>query len=833
MHINIRQSLCELLVGLPRWRGADARQAWFADLIWDLTAADPVSVPPTPEAAADLLIDLILAAGGGAGADALVENLRELGAGGAAGSRLLGEIAAELAAERAASAGDGAHRSRWEREPYPGLVPLEAWQAPIFFGRRAETRDLLRRLTAPAGPRLTLVSGVLGCGKSSLVRAGVRARLAAGDLPRVPQAGSWQVSMMFPAGKGGDPFLALTHGLARESGAPAFDPPTEAAALKGYGAEALSDLLDRCLADRPVAACWLLIIDQFEEFFTTVHPELAEEFLEMLVDALELPRLRVLGTLRADLMHRCCALPDITRILNGGGLYCLAPPTRPALERMILGPLTEVELGVPMQIEPALVTRLLQDVTTHAGGLALMADTLKELYDQSRSGGRMALEVYEEQRLDGLKGVIARRAERALERAGAAAQSALPGLFARLLTVTEDGTVARRRGEWRQLAENPQLAALVQALAAQDTRLVRIGEGEHGTVEFVHESLLQEWPALRHWIERRREALTTQALIDVEARTWAAVGYPPDLRWRHEVLESARVLLAETGLLDDLERNLDIAAFLTPEAEWLLSELLCSRVDPVQREEIGLRLAQIGDPRPGVGVAAGLPCIQWCPIPAGEVLIEGHGRFPVAPFRMAAYPVTQCQFLAFLNAGDGFDSPRWWEDLRQSPPVSGAMRRHGNYPATYVCWFEATAFCRWLSARMGYEIRLPDEWEWQWAAQSARPGFIYPWGRDWREGHANTDEGAVGRATAVGMYPAGRSTHGVYDLAGNTWEWCRNRYDKPSIVAADPNKSRVLRGGSWRVNMGFSRADFRLDGLPEDRMGGSSFRLVTDARDLA
>ena len=346
-------------------------------------------------------------------------------------------------------------------------------------------------------------------------------------------------------------------------------------------------------------------------------------------------------------------------------------------------------------------------------------------------------------------------------------------------------------------------------------------------MEFVHETLLQEWPTLRQWIEHRHEALRTRTQVDIEARTWAALGYPPQLRWRHEILEPARTLLAQTGLLADLETHLDLASFLTPESEWLLSELMCSRVESVQREEIGLRLALIGDPRVGVGVAEGLPCIQWCQVPAGEVLIEGHGRFPVAPFRIAAYPVTQCQFQAFLNAADGFASPRWWEDLRQSPPVSGAMRRHGNYPATHVCWFEATAFCRWLSTRLGYDMRLPDEWQWQWAAQSARPGFFYPWGRDWRDGQANTDEGAVGRATAVGMYPYGRSAQGVYDLAGNTWEWCRNRFDKPKIVTADPNRSRVLRGGSWRVNQGFARADFRLDGLPEDRMGGSSFRLVT------
>ncbi len=179
------------------------------------------------------------------------------------------------------------------------------------------------------------------------------------------------------------------------------------------------------------------------------------------------------------------------------------------------------------------------------------------------------------------------------------------------------------------------------------------------------------------------------------------------------MLEAARTLLAETGLLDELECDLKVSSFLTPELEWLLCEILCSRVKPVQREEIGLRLAQIGDPRPGVGVADGLLAIRWCAITAGEVRIESNGPFQVAPLRIAAYPITQCQFVTFLEAADGFVLPKWSTNLRQTPLVSGPACRHGNYPATHVNWFEATAFCRWLSARLGYGVRLPDEWEWQ------------------------------------------------------------------------------------------------------------------------
>jgi formylglycine-generating enzyme required for sulfatase activity len=105
---------------------------------------------------------------------------------------------------------------------------------------------------------------------------------------------------------------------------------------------------------------------------------------------------------------------------------------------------------------------------------------------------------------------------------------------------------------------------------------------------------------------------------------------------------------------------------------------------------------------------------------------------------------------------------------------------------------------------------------------------VYPWGRDWLDGRANTDEAHIGRTVAVGLYPAGQSLQGVSDLAGNTWEWCRSPFDlaaAPSPPAAVAS-ARVIRGGSWRVNRGFARSDFRLDALPEDRVGSTGFRLA-------
>jgi formylglycine-generating enzyme required for sulfatase activity len=89
------------------------------------------------------------------------------------------------------------------------------------------------------------------------------------------------------------------------------------------------------------------------------------------------------------------------------------------------------------------------------------------------------------------------------------------------------------------------------------------------------------------------------------------------------------------------------------------------------------------------------------------------------------------------------------------------------------------AFCRWLSEKLGYEIRLPTEWEWQQAATGGNPENEYPWGPEWAGSCANTIESELSHSTAVGIYPQGASPVGALDMAGNVWEWCLNEYDNP------------------------------------------------------
>ena len=182
----------------------------------------------------------------------------------------------------------------------------------------------------------------------------------------------------------------------------------------------------------------------------------------------------------------------------------------------------------------------------------------------------------------------------------------------------------------------------------------------------------------------------------------------------------------------------------------------------------------------------------------------------MSPFYLAKYPVTYAQYQAFVNASDGFNDSRWWRGMpsQYTPPtrtMASQRNRLGNAPRDNVSWYQAVAFTRWLHARLrgsgglpsgSWELRLPAEWEWQWAAQGGSERRDYPWG-SWASGRANTG-GVVGSTTVVGMYPGGATVHGLLDMSGNVWEWCLNGWDPPHSTAVDTtNKYRVLRGGSF------------------------------------
>jgi formylglycine-generating enzyme required for sulfatase activity len=143
-----------------------------------------------------------------------------------------------------------------------------------------------------------------------------------------------------------------------------------------------------------------------------------------------------------------------------------------------------------------------------------------------------------------------------------------------------------------------------------------------------------------------------------------------------------------------------------------------------------------------------------------------------------------------------------------------------------VSWHDATAFCAWLTARLGYEIRLPTEWEWQQAATGGDPANQYPWGPEWDSDRANTAESGLSSTTAVGIYPHGASPVGALDMSGNVWEWCLNEYVNPRRVDVSGWASRAVRGGSFNYRQDFARSAYRFHFYPDLRYDCMGFRVV-------
>ncbi len=699
-------------------------------------------------------------------------------------------------------------QSALSHPPYPGLRSFIVKETDIFFGRGEEIRELLERLADPLR-RFIAVVGASGSGKSSLVMAGVIPRLPAGWIP----------VRFTPGGLGDDPFLALAAKLESSLESHGLTGRAIADRLRARGD---LDALARLVLDQqsPTAEL-LLFVDQFEELFTLVADEHRRRFVALLAKAAESPHVRTILTVRADFYPQCIDV-GLESLLRAGS-YPLAAPKLRALLEMITGPAALAGL----RFEDGLPGRLLEDTGQGPGVLAVLAFALAELY-RRKDGMLLTHAVYDD--FGRVQGAISQRAEAIFTALDAEAQAAFEEVFRELVKVDEQGAATRQRAWLEPLRGSAAVRRFIEAYAGQDTRLLVCAEAERRpTVEVAHEALLGYWPRLEQWIDVKRDDLRLRRQIAHATADWQAHRCKAEYRWPDErvveVVAMREHLKLEPKDFTALERD-----FLGPlDREPMRAALDEPTTTHEQRAIIGVRLSLLGDPRPGVGLRAdGLPDIVWCEVPGGEVTLEEDaGTFTVEPFRIAKYPVTYRQYRAFLEADDGYDNPDWWEDLWFQVDQPGRQfNRRDNHPAENLCWLEAMAFCRWLSARLGYEVRLPTEWEWQQAATGGDSTNKYPWGPEWDGNRANTDESELNRSTAVGLYPHGISRVSALDMSGNVWEWCLNEYDNPRNVAPAGDARRVVRGGSWSHNQAHGRAAYRGRGAPGSRGSNIGFRLA-------
>ena len=177
-------------------------------------------------------------------------------------------------------------------------------------------------------------------------------------------------------------------------------------------------------------------------------------------------------------------------------------------------------------------------------------------------------------------------------------------------------------------------------------------------------------------------------------------------------------------------------------------------------------------------------------------------------------------------------TPRYWHSRGHDRP---------SLPVVGVCWYEARAYCAWLSAQTGRAFRLPTEAEWEAAARGAS-GRRYAYGNRYDPLRANTADLRIMRATPVGVFPDGDTTLGISDLTGNVFEWTSTIYGLdesgsqfPYPYQADDGREdphmaavwlRISRGGSWTYGARLNRCSTRVYGHPGSRTVTDGFRVA-------
>jgi formylglycine-generating enzyme required for sulfatase activity len=752
------------------------------------------------------------------------------------------------------------------RNPYKGLNAFTEDDVQDFFGREALVSSLADRLGTQLvedKARFLAVLGPSGAGKSSVVMAGLLPALR--NKNAIPGSDGWRYLPTITPGA--HPMEKLAGAFATLTSS--ADPTTVLTKLYTLGIEYLNIVFDMLSAEHVV-----LYIDQFEELFTLAKDDgERQEFISLLSGAATEPngKLIVLLSMRADFLDYPLNYPQLGSLFDKYTAL-VQPMTIPELRDAIQKPAQRSGLTFDDGLVADIVFALRGQDKALAGALPLLQFTLERLYEE-RDGSTLTRAAYE--RMGGVSGAIGTHSEAVYQGLPEAAQDTLGRVFLPLVNIDEEtGEPTRRRAPLADVVADPNAKTLVDAFV--DNGLLQRGrDGERRYLEVTHEALLRSWDTLVKWIAEVRGDLHTLRELRKAAAMWEANNRSRDFLWLGDRGQDVQAMIARLKPdLNETER-----AFARPEAEHLLDEIADIETLHPRRSEISTRLHQLKHTLPGAGVkpsplaplpqgegkrgrglrGEGLPDMVWLPVDGSNGAYEFEfGEFEVKPFFIAQYLTTYAQFQAFLDHPEGFENPEWWRDMPegyQKQEVVDTRQPYTNYPRDSVNWYQSVAYARWLDASyrkaglmaefvahlpfalrekgLGdegkWQIRLPTEWEWQWAAQNGTETRAYPWG-EWQAGYANTSEAGLSRTTAVGMYPHGRAECGALDMAGNLWEWCQNDADDPTIIDGYSNEnSKVLRGGSFLSNQYYAAASYRYNFNPHNGYYSFGFRVVCAA----
>lgn len=431
--------------------------------------------------------------------------------------------------------------------PYRGLEPYDLEHAPIFFGRSREIEESVDRLreAAKAGKPVLLVEGVSGCGKTSLMQAGITPKLLRPGTVR--DVGLWRRARLDTGA--GDLVVALAEALCSPAALPELtldgttvggvaeilheNPRAAGIVLRGALNLAASERKHKEGLDHLPVARLLLEVDAVERVFSV--PKADREVFLTLLNTLArsgLVWLVLTGRDHRVAEHRTSS--GWAELWEGAACYTLPPPNLQELGQIIRQP--ALAAGLDFEQDPTSGVRLdslvRETIGRAPGALPLLSLYLERLFRAGARGGWITFAGYYE--VGGFENVLGEHAENIFSALPQEAQEAFKAVFGRLVSVSlsEDERLLVRFGPLGDLTADAAGRELVEGLVEGRVLVAGLRPDGVAGVVLAHDGLLAQWARVKRLVEDDREFLLLRARLELDSRRWNRLGQKHDLLLR-------------------------------------------------------------------------------------------------------------------------------------------------------------------------------------------------------------------------------------------------------------------------------------------------------------
>ncbi|WP_430015106.1 NACHT and WD repeat domain-containing protein [Microcystis protocystis FBCC-A270] len=453
--------------------------------------------------------------------------------------------------------------------PYKGLKKFESEDKDRFFGRDQFLTGLVNELEQT---NFVLLLGASGSGKSSVIRAGLIPWLA-------ERQGSHFVNLVFTPDQ--DPFESLYASLLGKY------KQSEAQIARIAKEDTLTQLVRSLKQEDDY---WFILIDQFEELFTTTESSKRDVSIKSLVQLVKALNksgdrsVKLVATMRADFLDRLSPYPDLIKVTDRH---------RPMIAEMQLD---ELRLAIEQPaahhgvvFETGLVKQIIDDVQGQAGYLPLLQYTLNLLWEtevHNQGIEDRTLNISNYRKLGGVRGALQQHVEQIYQSLSESEKLAAQRIFLKLVGIGEDeesGTEwkpVRRRATRSEFSDSLEQTVLTQLVNQNLLVSNRVTDSQESTIEIAHEALLTSWVTLNTWIKENRQAIALRNRLNDDVEQWKKTNSHEDL-WSGSRLEQALELRKD-------ETFNQILGGLSQEANQFLDASQGER-DRIQKEKVRLQ----------------------------------------------------------------------------------------------------------------------------------------------------------------------------------------------------------------------------------------------------